>query len=375
MYAPYLTDANTITPGALVVLFDAAGNIIEHENTDSDGRATVVAPDNSSVTVIPPQSFSPRHVYSWYGVNSGDQLATEPEPAPVPPAGRTLPVILPRDGDDAAQYAVTGVGFGAYTGTPPATGAISLEGTLAATAPAIGDLVAESTHPGGHRFLVAQGVAFDALPIDLTTTQWQEAARYDRTIANLPAETAWASAYYELLAGGRILWQSGTRVSLPNASLTMHVESPGQAGDGTALELLYEHDGPWALSYNAPPSTIDLATLSPVATNIMRGVDYSVSWDATGATSAAVAVEVSLVGPTASWTIVMPPAQRAFIPAGVPSDFQDVPSLPTVHVAYISSNDPAGYAAVKRDPLVFNPYAYGQVMPTTPGVFRFAGGF
>src|SRR3569623_125585 len=53
-------------------------------------------------------------------------------------------------------------------------------------------------------------------------------------------------------------------------------------------------------------------------------------------------------------------------------DLQDDQPMPDGTVTYIGGNDPAGYAAARTDPNVFDFIRYSEIVPATPGVYRYA---
>src|SRR3569623_472986 len=371
VYAPYRT-AGIITPGARVLCYDAAGTLVDRQMTDADGVATAQVPTGGFVVAVSPAGSSSHEYYVWIDVAIGDHLATEAARVPEP-TSRDVTVTLCRVGSDATSYLITAPSFVAESDAPAPTGPITLAGTVWSDAPAAEDLVAEAAHPDHSRFAIAHAVPLTSPAIDLPAPVWMPAVTVDRTFTGLPTGTTFFVASEERLVNGLELWHHGDGGPWSSATFEEHVETPGDVGDTSGLIAEADLSGPYrfGLAYNAPPAAIDLSMLAPTAFEVTRSVDDSVSWQQAGQGSAT-GVELVLAGSVSSWHVVMPPAQRAFQLPVLPAGLLDDQSMPDVTVTYIGGNDPAGYAAARTDPNVFDFIRYSEIVPATPGVYRYA---
>ena len=369
--APYFDARGGITPGATVLYYDADGVLVDRVVTDGQGYARSIAGPISSVLVAPPTAGG--DYYSWLGVWPGDHLTTQHAPAPVAATpGHHMAFTLPRFANDAASYSISAVGMAGMTAAAAGTDDVTLDATVEDDAPAVGDVVAEVATGAARHFIVAHGVAVDAGAVDLRASHWEMGAPFSATIA-LPEGAAWLAAYDKRLSNGRVLWVDTARTDAPAGNVALSFLWP-TAGDAGALAVDYQlADGTtYALSYNEPPDGLDTAPLMPLAQDVARAADGSVTWNRSLTSSDEIGVELVQLGDTATWHIVMPPGERSFTPPVIPADVQP-PAMTTARVTFVVGNEPGAYGALRSDPDVFDLPNWGHVMPRIRGTYRFAG--
>lgn len=375
VHAPYPDASNRITPGATVLFYDGQGRLLDRVVTGADGKATGNAVDGSTVMVLPPYGVRAAY-YTWIAVTPGDELTAQrdPVPAAAAPAERHISVTTNRYySSKTATYALGTVGLSASQIVQPGTDDISFDATLAGDAPLVNDLVVRYKEPTATGFEVKHAVSLDAGVIDLRPAHWGIGYSYNATVA-LPPVVDWLTAYHKSLSGGRVLWQDEATVDWSVTPVALGFVIPEGVGDGAALMLSYGSSiQTVALSYNAPPANLSWQQATPIADAVNLASGNSATWYPPATLAASVGVELTLTSANAAWQIVMPPGQMSFTPPTIPSDIQPPPAMDTARVAYAGGNDPAGYRALRSDPDVFDLYRWAQVLPATPGVYRFAG--
>ena len=360
------------TPGATVLYYDDAGALLDRVAADGDGRARSIAGPISSVLVAPPAAGG--DYYSWVGVWPGDHLYTAAPTVPATAdAGHHMAITIPRFANDATAYSISAVGLTGAATVAPGTDPVTLDATIAADAPSSSDVIAQVATGAASHFIIAHGVSLGTAAADLRSGHWESGAPYAATVG-LPAGAAWVSAYDQRLSGGRVLWQDAFRADAPAGDVALSFVSP-QAGDAGALAVSYQlADGTaYALSYNAPPDGLDTGSLMPLATDIARAVDGSVTWNSSRAAPDEIGVELVQFGATTKWHIVVPPGQRSFTPPVLPADVPPPPAMASVRVTFVVGNEPGAYGALRNDVNVFDLPQWGQVMPRLRGTYRFGG--
>lgn len=358
--------------GATVLYYDADGKLLDRVVAGDDGRARSIAGPISSVLVVPPHAGG--DYYSWIGVWPGDHLYTQPLPSQsAADAGHHMAITIPRFGNDATNYSISAIGMTGAATVAAGADPVTLDATISADAPTTSDVIAQVATGAASHFLIAHSVSLATGTADLRTGHWESGAPYGATIA-LPAGAAWLSASDQRLSGGRVLWQDAFRADAPGGDVALSFNSP-LAGDAGALAVSYQlADGTtYALSYNEPPDGLDTAPLMPLATDIVRAADGSVTWNSSLTTRDEIGVELVQFGATTKWHIVMPPGQRAFAPPVTPADLPPPPAMASERVTFVVGNEPGAYGALRNDVNVFDLPNWGRVMPINRGTYRFGG--
>jgi len=359
-------------PGSTVLYYGDDGALLDRVVTGDDGRARSIVAPISSVLVTPAAAGG--EFYSWVGVWQGDHLYTaNPMTLAAADAGHHMAITIPRFANDATDYAISAVGMTGTATVAPGTEPVTLDATIAADAPTTSDVIAQVATGAASHFLVAHAVSLATGTADLRTGHWEPGAPYSATVG-LPAGAAWVSARDQRLSGGRLLWQDEIRADAPAGNVALSFVSP-QAGDAGALAVDYQlADGTtYALSYNEPPDGLDTAALMPLATDIVRAADGSVTWSSSQTADDEIGVELVQLGASTQWHIMMPPGQRAFAPPVIPADLPQLPALANARVTFVVGNEPGAYGALRNDVNVFDLPNWGRVMPINRGTYRFGG--
>jgi hypothetical protein len=368
------------TPGAVVLFCDAAGHVVDREITGGDGVAEGMAPMDATVTVLPP-SGEDAPVYTWVGAAPGDFLYMDEVYTYTPPVGQERSVLLPRDtGDDVSGYEISMPMFLASNQTPGTSDPVVATGWLAPDSLAAPLAIADAMHANNHhRFFVAHDVTVGPVPLDLTTATWTDPTVVDLSLVNVPADKVWLAGDYELLSDNQGLWYSDDILADGPGDVTLHLDTPGAVGDGTALQLYFQrgHNADatfWALAYNGVPATIDLTALAPpMATEVAVQPDGRASWNIAGDPARALAAELTVYSQAGAWHVLLPPDRRSFELPHVPADLPSFGQATSARVSFLGGNDPGGYAATRGDPTAFHPDRFGKILPKTPGVYRYSG--
>jgi len=380
VYAYYERDPghdSSVKPGAIVLFYDADGELVDRAVTGDDGKATGLVRAGGSVTVVPPPGSS--DLYTWVDVAPGDHLFNAEDPGPPgPPQGSTLTVTLPRDAD-ATSYRTSFVGGGTSQEHPPATGSIETSGFVRSSSEGVTDLVAEARHADGHkRFFVAHGVKVDGGPIDLGDHAWADPTVQTFTFTAVPDKIEYVNPSYLALTGTDWVWSGDLAdhvITHPAATFAASFETPGAIGDGSALQTYFmrDRDGgspdSWFLTINHPGPTIDLASMMPPTATVAPPDHGRFSWTVDGDPARALGLALQMYTSTATWTVLLPPDRRAFTLPSLPSDVPAPPAFPQARAQFLGGVDPAGYAGV-RTQAAMSPYQWAQRWPSSPGAYR-----
>ena len=114
----------------------------------------------------------------------------------------------------------------------------------------------------------------------------------------------------------------------------------------------------------SPPDANDIAVRGAGATR----------WGASGDPTRATATWLALgTGPGGlSWIVVLPGDRRTFVPPPLPDDIAAFRAS-DARVRFVGGNDPQGYAAIRTDPLAFEPQTWADVVPASPDGYRIGG--
>lgn len=381
---PRYAQATGPVEGAIVLFYDAAGTLVDRQVSGANGIATGAAPAGGTVTVLSPAGMNLGQT-TWVDIAPGDHLfTTQAFWAPPVETDHRLAVTIPRDGDDILSYEASAVGFSAFINTPLAgSDSIVLAGAVGADAAAIGDLVVTAVHNDGHaRFIVVPGATLSNTSIDLSASTWADPNPLAIAIENIPADEHWISAEYLLLEGGQPLWAESHYSGSHSSQVSLALDVPGSLAADSALALIYQREPMPArqhffdATFNGAPATINLAALAPPdATAISAQTSGAVTWDVSGDPTTTTGIRLAIgsaVQGDLDWTVLLPPDRRAFTPPPVPADLAEFKAL-DASVTLYAGNEPGGYAALRTSPLVFDPQAWAQVVPATPGTYRIAG--
>lgn len=352
-------DAKGGKAGVRVVFHDAAGEVIDTKLTGADGKAvhTGVTPAMASALL---ESEGRRRIYTWTGVEDGDDLRVRAEGGDAP-LGDYL-VTLPTLYENAGMYRVSGPCGNVFV---YGTGA-SLplyEGCARAQNPVLVTARTFSGTPLAHAFKKASPISADAGTASVVVGAWAPPSPLTVSVAGLPAQVSFNPTLLEI--------SGGVGIDNPTASIegsSVVFQTAASFADAHQASISVRDGGSFASQRTltrrfapAATATLDYATLLPLVTG--ASVDRTtprrpvVSWEGSTASTDGGLVQFSFGGPDNfdyEWTFVvapgtnsatapaMPVEAEAFLPVDNDETFFGVP-----RVLFVEADVLPAYAAFR----------------------------